>query len=182
MEDGLVTLVSRRSVHDTIDALCEAVAKVGLEVFLRIDHAANAAKVGMTLRPTELLMFGNPVNGTILMEDEQAAGLDLPMRAAGVGGRERRGLADLQRSALDRAPARARLQEPDRAQDDRNRHGDDRASGDRQLADLHRTRARRYDGPRKADGGKAADTDAAVVEVVLDEAGHTIYSLGLGCP
>ncbi len=81
MEDGLVTLVSRRSVHDTIDALCEAVAKVGLEVFLRIDHAANAAKVGMTLRPTELLMFGNPVNGTILMEDEQAAGLDLPMRA-----------------------------------------------------------------------------------------------------
>jgi uncharacterized protein (DUF302 family) len=81
VEDGLVTLVSRRSVHDTIDALCEAVVKVGLQVFLRVDHAANAKQVGMELRPTELLMFGNPVNGTVLMQDEQAAGLDLPMRA-----------------------------------------------------------------------------------------------------
>ncbi len=81
MEDGLVTVISRRSVRDTIDALAEAVVKAGLTVFTRIDHAANAAAVGLELRPTELIMFGNPANGTVLMLDEQASGLDLPMRA-----------------------------------------------------------------------------------------------------
>jgi uncharacterized protein (DUF302 family) len=81
VEDGLVTIISRRSTRDTIDALVEAVLNAGLIVFARIDHSANAAAVGLDLRPTELLMFGNPANGTVLMQDEQAAGLDLPFRA-----------------------------------------------------------------------------------------------------
>jgi len=76
-----VTIVSRRSAHDTIEALVEAATKAGLTIFARIDHAANAKAVGLELRPTELVMFGNPKNGTVLMQDEQTAGLDLPFRA-----------------------------------------------------------------------------------------------------
>ena len=81
MEDGLVTIVSRRSAGDTMDALIEAIVKAGMTVFARIDHAANAASVGLSLRPTELVMFGNPAKGTELMLDEQSSGLDLPFRA-----------------------------------------------------------------------------------------------------
>ena len=76
-----MTIVSRRSAHDTIEALVEAATKAGLTIFARIDHAANAKAVGLELRPTELVMFGNPKNGTVLMQDEQTAGLDLPFRA-----------------------------------------------------------------------------------------------------
>ena len=52
-----------------------------MTVFVRVDHAAGAAKVGKTLRPTELLVFGNPQGGTPLMECAQSAGIDLPMKA-----------------------------------------------------------------------------------------------------
>lgn len=76
-----MTVVSRRSARDTIDALADAVTKAGFTIFARVDHAANAAAVGLALRPTEMLMFGNPLRGTVLMQDEQSAGLDLPMRA-----------------------------------------------------------------------------------------------------
>jgi uncharacterized protein (DUF302 family) len=81
LDDGLVTIISRRSARDTTDALVEAIVKAGMMVFGRVDHAANAAAVGLTLRPTELVMFGHPANGTVLMQDEQSAGLDLPLRA-----------------------------------------------------------------------------------------------------
>ena len=50
-------------------------------MFARIDHAAGAQKVGKTLRPTELLIFGNPQGGTPLMECAQSAGIDLPLKA-----------------------------------------------------------------------------------------------------
>jgi uncharacterized protein (DUF302 family) len=53
----------------------------GLTVFARIDHAAGAAKVSKTLRPTELLIFGNPQGGTPLMECAQTSGIDLPLKA-----------------------------------------------------------------------------------------------------
>lgn len=76
-----MTLISRRCVPDIVDALVEAVEKAGMTVFARIDHAANAAAAGLTLRPTVLVIFGNPTSGTVLMQDEQTAGLDLPMRA-----------------------------------------------------------------------------------------------------
>jgi uncharacterized protein (DUF302 family) len=81
LDDGLVTIVSRRSAHDTIDALVDAIVKAGMTVFARIDHGANATEAGLNLRPTLLVMFGNPNNGTVLMQDEQSAGLDLPFRA-----------------------------------------------------------------------------------------------------
>ena len=80
-DTGLITIASAFSVRETIDRLAEHVATLGLVVFARIDHAAGAAKVGMALRPTELLIFGNPRGGTPLMQDQQTAGIDLPVKA-----------------------------------------------------------------------------------------------------
>jgi uncharacterized protein (DUF302 family) len=50
-------------------------------VFNRIDHAAGAAKVGKTLRPTQLIIFGSPKVGTALMTSDQRVGIDLPLKA-----------------------------------------------------------------------------------------------------
>ncbi|HEU0000787.1 MAG TPA: DUF302 domain-containing protein [Ktedonobacteraceae bacterium] len=79
--NGLVTVASRFSVRETIDRLAAAATSAGLLVFARIDHAANAVQAGMELRPTELLIFGNPKGGTPLMQDKQTAGIDLPVKA-----------------------------------------------------------------------------------------------------
>lgn len=64
-----------------MNRLEEVVKQRGLTVFARIDHAAGAAKVGKTLRATELLIFGNPQGGTPLMQCAQTAGIDLPLKA-----------------------------------------------------------------------------------------------------
>ena len=80
-KNGLVTVPSRHSVGETIDRLAGIVQGAGLLVFARIDHAAGARGAGMTLRPTELLIFGNPKGGTPLMQDRQTAGIDLPVKA-----------------------------------------------------------------------------------------------------
>ncbi len=79
--DGLVKVKSPRSVKETMSRLEEIVKQRELNVFARIDHAAGAAKVGKSLRPTELLIFGNPQGGTPLMECGQTAGIDLPLKA-----------------------------------------------------------------------------------------------------
>ena len=80
-EAGLVTVASEFPVGETIDRLAEAAAAAGLTVFARIDHAANATQAGLDLRPTQLLIFGNPRGGTPLMQDRQTAGIDLPVKA-----------------------------------------------------------------------------------------------------
>jgi uncharacterized protein (DUF302 family) len=80
MTDGLVTLPSNYPVPETIDRLRDAVTAAGLQVFARVDHAAGAREVGLDLRPTELLMFGNARGGTPLMQDKQTAGIDLPLK------------------------------------------------------------------------------------------------------
>jgi uncharacterized protein (DUF302 family) len=79
--NGLITLASSFSARETMDRLIAAVTAAGLHIFARIDHAANATQVGMELRPTELLIFGNPRGGTPLMQDRQTAGIDLPVKA-----------------------------------------------------------------------------------------------------
>ena len=79
--DGLVTLKSPHSVAVTLDRFEAAAKSRGLVIFLRVDHAAGAKKVGKELRPTELLIFGNPQGGTPLMECAQSAGIDLPLKA-----------------------------------------------------------------------------------------------------
>ena len=79
--DGLTTLRSNHDPKDTMTRLEAAVKARGLTVFARFDHAAGAAAVGMPLRPTELLIFGNAKGGTPLMQSVQTIGIDLPLRA-----------------------------------------------------------------------------------------------------
>lgn len=81
MTNGLITVASSFSVKETIDRLIAAMTPLGLLVFARIDHAANAVAAGFDLRPTELLIFGNPKGGTPLMMDRQTSGIDLPVKA-----------------------------------------------------------------------------------------------------
>ena len=80
-QDGLITLSSRYPARDTMDRLLAALAKRNMTVFARIDHAAGAASAGLELRPTEVVIFGNPKGGTALMQDRQSAGIDLPLKA-----------------------------------------------------------------------------------------------------
>ena len=79
--DGLKTVASRFAPKDTMNRLEAEVQAKGLMVFARIDHAAGAAAAAMPLRPTELLIFGNAKGGTPLMQADQAAGIDLPLKA-----------------------------------------------------------------------------------------------------
>ena len=78
---GLVTIRSQVSVSETIDRIVAGATRRGLMVFARIDHADGAGKVGMRLRPTELVIFGHPRGGSPLMQDRQTAGIDLPIKA-----------------------------------------------------------------------------------------------------
>jgi uncharacterized protein (DUF302 family) len=78
---GLVTARSPLSVSETIDRIVAGATRRGLIVFARIDHADGAAKAGMQLRPTQLVIFGHPRGGTALMLDRQTAGIDLPVKA-----------------------------------------------------------------------------------------------------
>lgn len=79
--DGLVALKSPHGARATMDRFEVIVKEKGLNVFARIDHAAGAAKIGKSLRPTEVLVFGNPQGGTPFMECAQSVGIDLPLKA-----------------------------------------------------------------------------------------------------
>ena len=78
--DGLVVRTSPYSAKETMGRVEEVVRGRKLVVFAWIDHAAGAAKIGRSLRPTQLLIFGNPQGGTPLMECAQSAGIDLPLK------------------------------------------------------------------------------------------------------
>lgn len=80
--DGVITKPSSNSVPATLDRLEALVKEKGFTVFARIDHAAGAKRVGEKLRPTELLVFGNPKVGTALLLKGQGVALDLPIRVA----------------------------------------------------------------------------------------------------
>jgi len=79
--NGLVTLASDAGPAETLERLAAAVRGRGMAVMARIDHAGAAARVGLELRPTEVLIFGNPRAGTPLMQAAQTVGIDLPLRA-----------------------------------------------------------------------------------------------------
>jgi uncharacterized protein (DUF302 family) len=79
--DGLITIKSAFGPEDTMKRLEAEVKAKGLTVFAHVDHAAGAAAVGLTLRPTDLLIFGNAKGGTPLMQQAQTAGIDLPLKA-----------------------------------------------------------------------------------------------------
>jgi uncharacterized protein (DUF302 family) len=79
--EGLISVPSRFGAKETMDRLEAALRANGVSIFARIDHAAGAAAVGENLRPTELLIFGNPKAGTPLMLAQQSIGIDLPLKA-----------------------------------------------------------------------------------------------------
>ena len=78
--EGLTTIASGFGPKETMDRLEAEVVAKGMKVFARIDHAAGAAEVGLTLRPTELIIFGNARGGTPLMQSVQTAAIDLPLK------------------------------------------------------------------------------------------------------
>jgi uncharacterized protein (DUF302 family) len=79
-DQGLITVESAHSVAATLERLETALHAKGIQVFARVDHAAGAAAVGLALRPTLVLIFGDPRAGTPLMRADQRAGLDLPLK------------------------------------------------------------------------------------------------------
>lgn len=79
--DGLVNVKSAHDVKTTADRLEKVLEAKGMTLFNRIDHAAGAESVGRQLRPTELVIFGNPKVGSPLMTCRQTVGIDLPQKA-----------------------------------------------------------------------------------------------------
>jgi uncharacterized protein (DUF302 family) len=79
--DGLIAVPSALGPKETMDRLESEIKAKGLTMFARVDHAAGAQAVGLKLRPTELLIFGNARGGTPLMADDQRVGIDLPLKA-----------------------------------------------------------------------------------------------------
>ena len=79
--EGLTNIRSRFGPKETMDRLEAEIRAKGMTVFARIDHAAGAAEVGLTLPPTELIIFGNARAGTPLMQSAQTVGIDLPLKA-----------------------------------------------------------------------------------------------------
>jgi uncharacterized protein (DUF302 family) len=80
-QEGLITIKSKFGPKETVSKLEAAVQTKGLTVFAHIDHAAGAAQAGLTLQPTDLLIFGSAKGGTPLMQQSQTAGIDLPLKA-----------------------------------------------------------------------------------------------------
>ncbi len=79
--EGLIVKKSHFSVSETITRLENALTKKGITVALRWSHDSKAKAVGIPLRPTELLIFGNPKLGSNMFTSKQTAGIDLPMKA-----------------------------------------------------------------------------------------------------
>ncbi len=78
--DDLITMKSSHKVSQTMDRLETAAREAGLVVFARINHGEQAGRVGLGLRPTELLILGSPKVGTQLMQSNQRIGVDLPLK------------------------------------------------------------------------------------------------------
>jgi uncharacterized protein (DUF302 family) len=79
--EGLTSIRSGFGPKETMDRLEAEITAQGMTVFARIDHATGAAKAGLELRPTELIIFGNARGGTPLMQSVQTVGIDLPLKA-----------------------------------------------------------------------------------------------------
>lgn len=79
--NGVITVKSAHDVSATVEKLLSALQEKGMTVFARIDHAAGAASVNLELRPTQLVIFGNPKVGSLLMQCSQSTAIDLPQKA-----------------------------------------------------------------------------------------------------
>jgi len=79
-DKGIIDRPSRRSVDETVDALKELLHAKGVPLFAIIDHSGEAAKAGLRMAPTKLLIFGNPKAGTPVMIAAPSAAIDLPLK------------------------------------------------------------------------------------------------------
>jgi len=79
--NGLMQVASKRTVDETVQRLESIVGERGLQLFALIDHSGEAAKVGMKMRPTKLLIFGSPKGGTPVMVAAPSIAIDLPLKA-----------------------------------------------------------------------------------------------------
>ena len=80
-DNGLIHLESKHSVDETLRRLEDLLKQKGVALFARIDHSDEAAKVGLEMRPTKLLIFGSPKAGTPLMQAAPTLAIDLPLKA-----------------------------------------------------------------------------------------------------
>ena len=78
--DGIITIPSNHSVEETIEKLQAILQSKGIILFALIDHSGEAAKAGMEMRPTKLLIFGNPKGGTPVMLAAPSSAIDLPLK------------------------------------------------------------------------------------------------------
>jgi len=81
MSSGIVDLPSRYSVPETLARLQSILKEAAVTVFAVVDHSGEAAKVGLQMRPTQLLLFGNPKGGTPVMVASPSSAIDLPLKA-----------------------------------------------------------------------------------------------------
>ncbi len=77
---GIITIASRHSVNQTVQKLEQIFTAKGVKLFVTIDHSGEAERAGMTMRPTKLLIFGNPKAGTPLMIAAPSVAIDLPLK------------------------------------------------------------------------------------------------------
>jgi len=77
---GIVDISSHHPVDQTVEKLRRILEAKGVTLFAIVDHSGEAAKAGMTMRPTKLLIFGNPKAGTPVMQAEPSSAIDLPLK------------------------------------------------------------------------------------------------------
>jgi uncharacterized protein (DUF302 family) len=80
VHEGIQTIASNHSVDETVARLQALLQEKGVKLFCLIDHSGEAAAAGLTMRPTKLLIFGNPKAGTPIMVAAPSAALDLPLK------------------------------------------------------------------------------------------------------
>ncbi len=80
-DNGLIHLTSQHSVDDTVQRLQALLSEKNIRLFAIVDHSGEAEKVGLPMRPTKLLIFGNPKGGTPLMQATPTVAIDLPLKA-----------------------------------------------------------------------------------------------------
>ena len=79
--NGLIKIASKYSVDDAVQKLQAMITAKGMQVFAVIDHSGEAAKVGLTMHPTKVVIFGSPKGGTPLMVAAPSLAIDLPLKA-----------------------------------------------------------------------------------------------------
>jgi uncharacterized protein (DUF302 family) len=79
-DSGIIDERSQHPVEQTVERLGALLRAKGITLFALVDHSAEAAKVGMTMPPTKLLIFGNPKAGTPLMLAAPSVAIDLPLK------------------------------------------------------------------------------------------------------